>query len=179
LISTETQLRGLMIAALDGDRAAYRVLLGELSGYLRGYFARRLPHGSPDTEDLVQETLMALHARRETYDAGRPFTAWVYAIARYRLADRLRSRARREQLHVELPEDLFAAPLQEAVEARRDVLALLARLPESQRAPILLTKLEGLSVEEAAARTGKSVSAVKVSVHRGLKKLAALAGGTA
>ncbi|MET0294640.1 MAG: sigma-70 family RNA polymerase sigma factor [Phenylobacterium sp.] len=176
MISTENQLRGLMVAALAGDGAAYRLLLAELSGYLRGYFARRLPDRSADVEDLVQETLMALHARRETYDTGRPLTAWVYAIARYRLADRLRARARREALNVELPEDLFAAPEQEAAEARRDVMVLLATLPEKQRNPIMLTKLEGLSVEEAAARTGMSVSAVKVSVHRGLKKLARLVG---
>jgi RNA polymerase sigma-70 factor (ECF subfamily) len=122
----------------------------------------------------VQETLLAVHTRRDTYDPGQPFTAWAYGVARYKLIDKLRGRVRREGLHDELSDELFVEPETDAADARRDLMALLGSLPEGQRAPIILTKLEGFSVEEAAARTGQSVSSIKVSVHRGLKKLAAL-----
>ena len=167
-----------MLRGVAGDRVAYRSLLTELGGYLRAYFQRRLRSLPAEVEDLVQETLLAVHTRRETYDPGQPFTAWAYAIARYKLVDRLRARRRREALHDELDESLFVEPQAEAADARRDLMTLLNRLPEKQRTPILLVKVEGLSVEEASDRTGLSVSAVKVSVHRGLRKLAALVRST-
>ena len=78
-----------MLAGLAGEAGPYRRLLDELSGLLRAYYGRRAPPGV-DTEDLVQETLIAVHTRRATYDAGQPFTAWAYAIARYKLIDALR-----------------------------------------------------------------------------------------
>ena len=171
--SIEERLRGLMLGGLAGDGRAYRTLLSELSGFLRGYFGKRLASAPADIEDLVQETLLAIHTRRETYDRSQPFTAWAYGVARYKLVDRLRSRGRRETLHGELDASLFVEPETEAADARRDLMTLLNTLPEGQRAPIILTKLQGFSVEEAAARTGQSISSVKVSVHRGLKKLAA------
>jgi RNA polymerase sigma-70 factor (ECF subfamily) len=132
----------------------------------------RLPD---DVEDLVQETLLAMHNQRHTYDPSQPVTAWLHAIARYKLVDLLRRRARHEALNDPI-DDVDAALL--AVDAReggvqRDLAALLGRLPERQRLPIVLMKLEGLSVIETAQRTGMSPSAVKVGVHRGLKALAA------
>jgi RNA polymerase sigma-70 factor (ECF subfamily) len=91
--SVESELKGLMIAALGGDERAYREALGPMSRYLRGYYKTRLMQTSRsggDAEDLVQETLMALHARRHTYDPKQPFTPWLYAIARYKFIDYLR-----------------------------------------------------------------------------------------
>ena len=128
-----------------------------------------------DSSDLVQETLFAIHNQRHTYDAGQPLTAWVHAIARYKLVDLLRRRASRDALTEPLDDELaiFAASDTEASDARRDIGRLLDRLPERQRLPIVHTKLEGLSVTEAARLTGMSESAVKVGVHRGLKALAA------
>ena len=94
------------------------------------------------------------------------------------MIDLLRSRSVREALHDPIDDDmeLFAASDTDATDARRDVAQLLEQLPDSQRLPIVHTKLEGLSVAEAAAATGMSESAVKVGVHRGLKALAALMG---
>src|ERR1700680_5171257 len=89
----EPELRGLMLAGLDGDAAAHKALLTRLSANLRAYFKThlaRIGKGSGDAEDLVQETLIALHTRRHTYDRSKPLTPWVYAIARYRLPDFLR-----------------------------------------------------------------------------------------
>jgi RNA polymerase sigma-70 factor, ECF subfamily len=81
----EGELKCLMVASLGGDEGAYRSVLGRLSGYLRGYYKTRLVAGRvADVEDLVQETLLAIHVRRHTYDPDQPFTPWVYAIARYK-----------------------------------------------------------------------------------------------
>src|SRR6201994_2174922 len=87
-----------MLAGLAGEAEPYRRLLNELSEVLRRYYARRVPAGL-DAEDLVQETLIAVHTRRATYDAGQPFTAWAYAIARYKLIDALR----RGRAHLRAP----------------------------------------------------------------------------
>jgi RNA polymerase sigma-70 factor, ECF subfamily len=123
----EARFRVLMIRALDGDSGAYRELLGELSRYLRGYFKRRIR--DPEAEDLVQETLLAVHSKRHTYDRALPFTPWAYAVARYKLADHFR---RNHSPHV---------PLDEVGE-----LQLLAHLPTRQRSLIKDVKLQGLSV---------------------------------
>jgi RNA polymerase sigma-70 factor (ECF subfamily) len=172
----ESRLRALLVAALDGDESAYRSFLSEAAAHLRAFFRGRL-RALPDyVEDLVQETLLALHNQRHTYDADQPVTAWVHAIARYKMIDLLRRRAVREALDVPLDDDaeIFASYDTHVADARRDVLALLERLPELQRLAIVYTKLDELSVSEAAARIGTSVSNVKVSVHRGLKTLSRL-----
>jgi len=171
----EERLRELLIRGLDGEAAAYRVFLMELSAHLRAFFRKRLASLPDDVEDLVQETLLALHNQRQTYKADLPLTAWVYAIARYKLVNLLRRRARRELLTDSLDDerDFLSSTDSEAAEARRDLGKLLDRLPDRQRLPIVHMKLEGLSVAETAHRTGMSESAVKVGVHRGLKALAA------
>lgn len=176
VIATEQELHDLFLAGLDGDAVAYHRFLQRLSALLRGYFRRRLLQLPDEIEDLVQETLLAVHAKRKSYRRGEPLTAWVHALARYKLVDLWRQRGRREALHDPLDEDLavFATADHEAGEVRRDLGRLLERLPANQRLPILHTKLEGLSVEEAARLTGMSESAVKVGVHRGLKALARL-----
>ena len=177
----ESRLRELMIAAQDGDAGAYEGFLRELTPFLRAYFRRRLQSRPDDVEDLVQETLIAVHNSRHTYDPAQPVGAWLHAIARYKLVDLLRGHAIREALHDPL-DDESAALLTDAepaaAEAKRDLRVLLTQLPDKQRLPIEYVKIEGLSVVEAAQRTGLSESAVKVGVHRGLKALAALIGKT-
>lgn len=172
----EDHLRDLFVGGLGGDAAAYDAFLKELSRYLRAFFRRRLLSLPDDVEDLVQESLLAIHNQRHTYDAGQPLTPWVHAIAKYKLVDLLRRRACREVLNDPLDDegDLLAHNDSEAVAAKLDLAKLLARLPDRQRLPIELLKLKGLSVIETARITGMSESAVKVGVHRGLKALAAM-----
>ncbi len=172
----EERLRNLLIRGLAGDEAAYHAFLQELSAHLRAFLRKRLASLPDEVEDLVQESLLAVHNQRHTYDAGQPLTAWVHAIAKYKLVDLLRRRAKRELLTDPLDEEFgFAAAADtEAADARRDLAKLLAQLPDRLRLPIVHMKLEGLSVAEAAKRTGMSESAVKVGVHRGLKALAAM-----
>ncbi len=166
-----------MLAGLAGEAGPYRQLLDELARLLRAYYARRAPPGL-DAEDLVQETLIAVHTRRATYDAGQPFTAWAYAIARYKLIDALR----RARLHLRSPieaaDDLFVPPGAEAAMASRDLDRALAALPARTQALIRDTRIAGLSTREAAARAGISEGAAKVAIHRGLKALGEQYGGS-
>jgi RNA polymerase sigma-70 factor (ECF subfamily) len=174
LSDAEPRLKVLMLAALDGDAGAYRALLAALAPHLRGYFARR--GAGADAEDLVQETLIAIHAKRASYDRALPFTAWLHAIARYKLIDHFRRARLRRTLPIEDAESVLADADADAPSARRDVEQLLAALPARKRELVRQVKLEGLSTAEAAARTGMSESAVKVGVHRALKTLSAMIG---
>src|SRR4051812_1827181 len=170
----EAALRSLFLRGLDGDANAYRAFLQKLSLHLRAFLGRRL-YGWPDeVEDLVQECLLAMHNQRHTYQSDQPLTAWVHAIARYKMIDLLRAKASREALHEPLDDELavFAESATEAADARRDIAGLLETLPDRHRLPIVHVKLQGLSVAETAKLTGMSESAVKVGVHRGLKALA-------
>ncbi|MES1198729.1 MAG: sigma-70 family RNA polymerase sigma factor [Pseudomonadota bacterium] len=177
-MADEAQLRALFLKGLEGDAAAHRAFLTEAAALLRSYFRNRLRRAPEDAEDLVQETLVALHTKRDSYDPSYPLTAWIYAIAKYRLIDHLRRQQRRGP-HDSIDElelgDL--APDYDASDAKRDVGALLAKLPSKQRDAIRLVKLEEKSVKEAAAETGFSESDIKISIHRGLKTLMRLMAG--
>ena len=143
---------------------------------LRPYFLRRMSLAPSDVEDLVQDTLLAIHVQRGSYDPAFPVSAWMYAIARHRLIDRWRRHGRREALHddMDVTDVTQIAAVEHDDHAGRDLAQLMESLPEVQRTAIQLTKIEGLSVIEAAIQTSQSVSAVKVQVHRGLKRLAEL-----
>lgn len=169
----EARFRELMIAGLEGDCRAYRELLGELSQCLRGYFARRI--GDSETEDLVQETLLAVHLKRDTYDRALPFTPWAYAVARYKLMDHFR-RGRSRHVPLEDAGDLFALERIEESAVRSDVRRLLGRLPTHQRTLIEDVKLQGLSVEEAARKRGVTAVSARVMLHRSLKWLTGAVG---
>jgi len=169
----EIELRALMIRSLAGDAAAYRSLLDELTVRLRGFFRKRLAAGyAADAEDLVQETLLALHARRATYDPSKPFTAWLHAIAGYKLADHLRRRRDQPTADLAESESVAAEDVSEGALAQLDLSRLLAAIPAGPRAWIRSVRIEGRSIAEVAARAGVSSSAVKVGIHRGLRALA-------
>jgi RNA polymerase sigma-70 factor, ECF subfamily len=176
----EAGLKPLWLRAQAGDDGAYRQALERIATRLRAYLRRRMQSLPDDLEDLVQETLLALHLQRGTYDPTLPVSAWILAIARHKLVDLWRRRGRHEALHDaidDVDEAALQAPGGGEGEARRDLGKLLDDLPEAQRQAILLTKVQGLSVAEASLRTGASQAAIKVQVHRGLKRLAALVKG--
>jgi RNA polymerase sigma-70 factor (ECF subfamily) len=174
----EDRLRALLQRALGGDAPSHEAFLKALAAHLRAYFRRRLSRLPDEVEDLVQETLLAVHTKRHTWQPALPLTPWVHAIARYKLVDLLRQRGQREALHDPLDDEdgepLLAERDDDARDARRDVERLLAHLPDRHRLPLQHVKLDGLSVTETARLTGLSESAVKVGVHRGLKALGAL-----
>ncbi|BDM22481.1 TPA: sigma-70 family RNA polymerase sigma factor [Pseudomonas putida] len=179
LEAREAQLQTLLLGGLAGDAQAYRAFLAALALHIRAFLRRRLANRPAEIEDLLQEVLLAVHNARHTYQAQQPLTAWVQAIARYKLVDYLRNRARIDAHNAPLDDDaeLFASSDAEPAEASRDLARLLEQLPARQRLPIVHVKLQGLSVEETAQLTGLSSSAVKVGIHRGLKALARLIGG--
>ncbi|WP_420479616.1 sigma-70 family RNA polymerase sigma factor [Brevundimonas sp. FT23028] len=169
----EAELKRLMLRGLDGDPVAWRELLTALRGALTPFFRRRLGGLEADVEDLVQDALIAIHAKRATYDPGLAFTAWVYAIARYKLIDHFRRQGRRVVVPLEDSGVLLAEHSVEDGVVRRDLSRVLSILPLRQRRLIEDVRIGGYSLAEAAARNGCSEGAAKVSVHRSMKALSA------
>jgi RNA polymerase sigma-70 factor, ECF subfamily len=175
--------RRLMAAAQAGDKAAYADLLRELLPYLRTMARRRFRQGE-EAEDAVQDILLTLHTIRHSYDPARPFKPWIVTIARRRIADRmvkLGRRAANETLSALDDDETFLVPAannpaETTVEAH-EAAAAVADLPRGQRQAFELLKMQGLSLNEAAAATGLSVSALKVATHRAVQALRRRLGG--
>src|SRR6218665_1105410 len=149
---SEEALKTLMLLSLDGDEVAYRHLLKALRPLLAGYYDRRMSAATKaDMEDLIQETLLALHTRRSTYDRTRPFTSWFFSVARYKLIDHYRGRGGRMLAETELGNDIDSGFSEEVITARMDVERLLDSLPPKQRDLIRRVKLEGQSVADTAS----------------------------
>jgi RNA polymerase sigma-70 factor (ECF subfamily) len=160
----------LVSAAQRGDEVAYETFLVELQAWLLRYYRHLFP--SSAIEDAVQEALLAVHAKKQTYDRARPFGPWLTAIVRYKWIDWVR-RLKREGA-VPLVNDI-QGPDQGSRWTSAILLAeLIAYLKPTQAEVIRLVKLNGASIQEASDATGQSTSLVKVNIHRGLKRLAAL-----
>lgn len=169
-----TDLSALMRRARRGDDEAYRRLLGHVSLWLRAVVRRGLVaagRGPADSEDVVQEALLAMHLKRHTWDETQPIEPWLRAIARYKLVDHLRRRGFHDHLDI----DDYAEQVGVTVDtdASVDSQTLLAGLPERQRRVVEEISLEGRRAAEVATRLGMSESAVRVTLHRALKALAA------
>lgn len=165
----------LMCRAQAGDAKAYERLLGETARLVRD-FARRRMTGSVD--DVVQETLLSIHRYRHSYTPGRSFTAWTYGIARHRIVDIARRQQRQHRLE-DAARTLPSSPISisEVVLDMRVVRWALAMLSARQRQIIELLKLEDRTVAEIATELGMSESAVKVTAHRGVRRLRGLVTG--
>jgi RNA polymerase sigma-70 factor (ECF subfamily) len=159
------RLDSLLAATRNGDQDAYHAFLVEAAARLRAFAARRMG-GTAELEDVVQDCLIALHEKRGTLDPDRPVAPWMYAIARYKLADYWRGRSRRGELaHFA---DIAGT---DNSHAGYELATLLDTLPAAQAEAIRLTRIEGLTMEEAAARTGAGVSSLKQRVARGMTRL--------
>jgi RNA polymerase sigma-70 factor (ECF subfamily) len=170
----------LMALSQDGDQQAYRRLLEAVTPYLRA-LARRRGLSPDEVEDAVQDGLLTLHAIRHTYDPSRPFGPWLQAVARHRLVDRLRRRGRIQARETELTEaHVTSVPDETNMESRAgDVGRLhsaIAELPQGQRQAVELLRLKEMSLKEAAASSGQSETALKVALHRAVKRLKRLLG---
>jgi RNA polymerase sigma-70 factor (ECF subfamily) len=157
-----------MARALDGDREAYARLMAELADVVESYVRARFGSARETDflEDCVQEALLAIHRVRHTWDRRLPFRPWLFAIVRHKVIDLLRRRSvrRSEPAPAEEP----AAPAHDP-SARLDGARVLAALEPPYREALVLTKLEGCSLEEAAERAGVSASAMKTRVHRAVQ----------
>jgi RNA polymerase sigma-70 factor (ECF subfamily) len=165
-----------MKASIGGDEGAYRRLLEEISRSVRAMarsaFARaRL--GDADVEDAVQETLLAIHLKRHTWDPQQKLAPWVYAIARHKIVDAMRRRGTRRFEPLEDFKDFLAAPEPEDPHALSDAQKLVDGLGPRQRDIVRSISLEGQSIAATAARLSMSEVAVRVALHRALKSLGA------
>ncbi len=168
--TTEAELKSRMIDGLGGNARAHADLLRAVTPLLRSFFGRRMHDDPSEIEDLVQETLIAVHTRRGSYDRDRAFTPWLFSIARHKLVDYFRRTVRHQPIDG-LEDILVSEGFEQSSNAAMDVDRLLQTLPNKQALAIRETKINGLSVAEVAARAGLSASDVKVSVHRGLKSI--------
>jgi len=164
----------LMARAQEGDQAAYHRLLHEITPYLRSLAARRHRDAS-DVEDAVQDVLLTIHSIRQTYDPTRPFAPWLVAIANRRFIDRLRrqGRTRNREIPLTSEHETFCEPaanLEERADGR-ELEGMVSHLPPAQQKAVRLLKLRELSLKEAAAVSGMSITSLKVNTHRALKSL--------
>lgn len=171
----ENEWGELMRAANAGDEAAYRRLLDSLAQALRSMARRaliRYGRGTADAEDVVQEVLLAIHLKRQTWDENRPFGPWLTAIARNKLTDCLRRRGNRIEMPIDDFDDILTVeePADELL--RQDVERMLDQLNQKQRDIVRSISVEGMSIRDTAARFAMKEGAVRVALHRGLKALA-------
>jgi RNA polymerase sigma-70 factor (ECF subfamily) len=162
-----------MALAQDGDHEAYRAVLDDVTTMLKGFLRRRLADPE-DAADVLQEILMTVHRARHTYDAGRPFEPWLFAIAHHALTDHARRRRRIAPVEMLSHEELPDTAAEDGFEPSEILENALARLPQQQREAFEMLKLEGLSVAAAAARVGASPGTLRVRAHRAYKAIRAL-----
>ena len=171
----ESEWADWMRAANAGDAAAYQRLLKALAPVLRSVAQRglaRAGRSGSEAEDVVQETLLAIHLKRHTWDADRPIGPWLHAIVRNKLVDNLRRRGGSYDVPIDgLEEILPAEEAKPAIEAR-DVEPYLVRLPSRQRDVVRAILRDDRSIRETAERLKMSEGAVRVALHRGLAALA-------
>jgi RNA polymerase sigma-70 factor (ECF subfamily) len=173
----EDEWTGLMRAAVEGDSFAYHRLLRAITPVLRAAARRGLTRAAQpvdQSEDIVQEILLALHLKRHTWDPQAAFAPWLFAIARNKLVDALRRRGRRSFVNIDdFLEILPSEPVQEPVPAR-EVAARLDGLTARERDVVRSVAVESASIKDTAAKLAMSEGAVRVAMHRGLARLARL-----
>jgi RNA polymerase sigma-70 factor (ECF subfamily) len=169
--SGEAELGTLLRAAIGGDEKAYATFLAHVAARVRAFARRRAVQGGVDPEDVVQETLLAIHTKRHTWKSDAPVLPWINAIARHKLVDAFRRQGRRMEVDIDDHADTIAQPETEAA-IGRDVARALDGLAPGQRAVVSAVSVEGHSIAETAMKLGMNETAVRVALHRGLKAIA-------
>jgi RNA polymerase sigma factor (sigma-70 family) len=173
----ETPLDDLLRAANGGDARAYATFLREVTPIVRGIARSRAAGlGADAVEDIVQETLLAIHRKRQTWREDLPVRPWLYAIVRYKIVDALRARGRRIQVPIEDFADLLPAEPDGDPTERADAERVIGRLEPRARRIVRAIGLEGQTIAETSAELGMTEGAVRVALHRALRKLADLRG---
>jgi RNA polymerase sigma-70 factor (ECF subfamily) len=177
----ETEWAALMRAAIGGDAVAYDRLLTRLAPAIRSAARRGLLRAGltvEEAEDVVQETLLAIHLKRDTWDASMPLGPWVRAIARNKLIDAMRRRGRRDHVPIDDVIDTLASDAGEPAPLPGRLESHLQSLPDRQQSVVRSISLDGASIRETAARLNMTEGAVRVALHRGLAALSAKFGST-
>jgi RNA polymerase sigma-70 factor (ECF subfamily) len=175
-LSSSDDLSELMRLARRGDDEAYRRLLGGVATWLRSVARRglvRAGRSTEDSEDIVQETLLVMHLKRDSWDDSQPLEPWLHAIARHKLIDHLRRVGFRDHVDIDEHAGTLAAPQPAEAGASADARQMLASLAERQRVIVEAISIEGRSARDVGQRLGMSEGAVRVALHRALKALAA------
>jgi len=166
----EEELARLLRRAVEGDERAYSEFLARAAALVRG-LARRKVEGGIDPEDIVQETLLAVHMKRHTWRRDAPVLPWLYAIARYKLVDAFRRRGRQLDIAVEDIGEIPAEPEAQTV-SDWEVGRILDTLSPGQRSVVAAISIDGRSIGETARIFGMTETAVRVALHRGLAVIA-------
>lgn len=167
----EAVLARLMRAAIAGEERAYGEFLLRAACLVRSFARQKIVHGGIDPEDIVQETLLAIHMKRHTWRQDAPVTPWVYAIARYKIIDAFRRRGSRVEVEIGEIAESVAEPASETV-SNREIGRALATLAPGQRLVVAAVSVNGHSIRETARNLGMSEPAVRVALHRGLAAIA-------
>jgi RNA polymerase sigma-70 factor (ECF subfamily) len=173
----ELEWTALMTAASEGDAGAYSRLLAGITPVIRSAAlrtCRRYGASTSDVEDVVQETLLAIHLKRHTWRNGDPVGPWIRAIAKYKLIDSLRRRTRRQEIDIEDFVDTLRSEEGAELSSAGDVERLLVHLPARDQMILRLVSIEGHSNRDAGEKLGMNETAVRVALHRSLKRLAEL-----
>jgi RNA polymerase sigma-70 factor (ECF subfamily) len=175
---SEPDLTAAMTAALQGREDAYALALVAIAALVRTRVRRRLRSNWADVEDVVQETLLSIHLKRGTWDPSRPLVPWVHAIADHKLIDWARRKGRQNRLiaagiTVDTLVDVVPAPEEDVFGI--DLDRHLAVLSPREQVVVRGLAVEGRSVRDVAATLGLREGAVRVALHRGLKRLASAA----
>ncbi|KGJ02851.1 hypothetical protein IT41_16255 [Paracoccus halophilus] len=166
-----------LLAANAGDGQAYARFLQAVAPVLRGIVRARGRSLPPDQhEDIVQEILLAIHLKRQTWDPASPLRPWLYAIARYKVIDACRRRGIRVHLPIEdysdvLPAEEGADPLA-ARDDRREVDRLLGQLDPRSAEVVRALALREEAPGDVSARLAMSPGNLRVTLHRAMKRLA-------
>ena len=175
----ETEWKRLLLAALAGDEACYRRFLTDVSNYLRGWAQgslKRTGRSPAEAEDIVQETLLAIHTKRHTWDQGQPVGPWLHGVARHKLIDALRKRNLHDHLSVDEFAEIIPAPQAEGELRHGDILKMVSSLPATQARIVRALFIDGQRTSDVAGTLSMSEGAVRVALHRALKTLAAKFG---
>lgn len=166
----------LMRAAMAGDEAAYRTFLKAITPAVRAAARRNLARyglADSDGEDVVQDTLLAIHLKRQTWDQDRPIGPWIAAITRNKFIDLMRRRGRAVQIPIEDVAATLAAEETASLESY-EVNRMLGNLNEKQRSVVRSLAVEGVSVRQTAERLNMTETAIRVTLHRAVKALAVI-----
>lgn len=166
----------LLARANDGDGAAFARFLHAVTPTLRAVIRRRGDGLPPDQhEDILQEVLLAIHLKRQTWRRDAPVRPWLYALARYKVVDAFRRRGASVTLPIEefaevLPEENAVLPL-----SGRDAEMMLGMIDARSAMLVRAVALDGKTAEEAGETVGLTAGAARVALHRAMRRLSGLA----
>lgn len=173
----EEELAELLRASIAGDERAYAAFLADVAARLRAFARRRVSPGGADAEDIVQETLLAIHLKRHTWRQDAAVLPWIFAIARFKMIDAFRRSGRMREVDISEFSPTLAEPETEAASSR-DISRAIEALTPAQKAVVSSISVEGCSIADTARALDMTEGAVRVAFHRGLSAIAARFGKT-